>query len=220
MGKVWSSRCCWTKTSTSPGQHSQDVGSCSPVVPGRSQVPCLRERKEGQVSPGCLTCVAKEGSSISVSDESLVSELSAGFVVLATFPDLALVCCAVFFAGDAFTAFPLDGTAVAGTLFVGVVSTCLLSAAGFTYNNGKVKIGARQLRAGKFSRNMSLIRIQYMATVLQAPKLQVALDSQAVLESGIGPWFGRQDPEFRANQLSTSHSGEKRPLRFEMGTLN
>lgn len=55
-----------------------------------------------------LTCITEAGFSSSLSDESLVSELSAGFVLPAVLPSPALGCFAVARAREAF-----EGTAVA-----------------------------------------------------------------------------------------------------------
>lgn len=83
------------------------------------------------------TWVTDGGSSSSLSDESLVSDVSSGFAAPGTVVDVGL---AWFGAGaTCLTAFFLRDTGAAGAVFTGAALTCTVFAAGFAWEHGEQK---------------------------------------------------------------------------------
>lgn len=78
-----------------------------------------------------------EGASSSLSDESLLSEVSSGFAGPGTVVGVGLA----WFGASAvcLTAFFLRGPAAAGSLFTGDALTCAVFTAGFAWGQGKQK---------------------------------------------------------------------------------
>lgn len=83
------------------------------------------------------TWVTDGGSSSSLSDESLLSDVSSGFAAPGTVVDVGLA----WFGASAvcLTAFFLRDTGAAGALFTGAALTCAVFTAGFAWKQGEQK---------------------------------------------------------------------------------
>ena len=83
------------------------------------------------------TWVTDGGSSSSLSDESLLSDVSSGFTAPGTVVDAGLAWFGV--SAVCFTAFFLRDTGAAGALFTGAALTCTVFTAGFACEQGEQK---------------------------------------------------------------------------------